>query len=292
VTRALAVPGSCDLVWVEGDDAQSFLQGLLTNDVAALQIGETCPSLILDNTGHVRGAMRVHRDGPNAFTLITATGQGAALADLLDEYHFSEAVEVIGPEPSDLITFLDDPPPSELPGADLVVPGLVPGTTDAIGADATAMLAACGRPVAPPAELEYRRVAAGLPLFGVDYGAANLVQEAGLDTAYVSFDKGCYLGQETVARVHYRGQVNRRLAGVLLDAPAEPGAAIHSAGKRVGTLTSVARSPGGGHMGLAILRREVGIGDRVDVEGLSHHAVVAELPFARSSQLIGKRSHG
>lgn len=292
MTNDVVFRGSCELVWVEGEDAESFLQGLLTNDVAALDVGATCPALVLDNSGHVRGAMRCHRDGPDAFTLITSTGHGARLTELLDEYHFSETVEIIGPEPSDVVTFLDGAVPPGLPGADLVVPGLVPGTTDAIVADADAIVVASGRVAAPADVWERRRVEAGVPLYGVDYTAANLVQEAGLEHDHVSFDKGCYLGQETVARIHYRGQVNRRLVGVLLDGPVAPGAGVRSAGKAVGTITSAAPTDGGGSIGLGILRREVAAGDAVEVDGLTRPAVVVDLPFTNSEQPASKnRAH-
>ena len=94
----LAVAGTCELVWVDGPDAASFLQGLLTNDVAALEAGGSCSALILDNKGHIRSAMRVARTGPEAFTLVAAAGDGEPIVALLDEYHFSEDVDIIGPE--------------------------------------------------------------------------------------------------------------------------------------------------------------------------------------------------
>ena len=79
------------------------------------------------------------------------------------------------------------------------------------------MIAAAGAEEVPAAALELARVAAGVPRVGVDTGEATLVQEAALEDAAVSFDKGCYLGQETVARLQFRGRANRRLRGLALD---------------------------------------------------------------------------
>ena len=95
----------------------------------------------------------------------------------------------------------------------------------------------------------------------------------------VSFTKGCYLGQETVARLQFRGKANRALRGVLLDGPAAPGSPVTAAGREVGRLTSVARTPDLGAIGLAILRREVEPGDEVEAGGVAGR--VAGLPFDR-----------
>ncbi len=277
-----AVAGTCDVAWVDGPDAEAFLQGLLTNDVAALVPGRSCRALLLDNTGHIHADMRVLRTAPQEFSLVTGSGHGERLVELLDEFHFSEDVDVIGPEPFACVTLtgLVDAP---VPGADLVLSGLVPDTTDAIGVDAGAIIAAVGAVALDATALEARRIAAGVPLFGVDFTTANLVQEAGLEGAAVSFDKGCYLGQETVARVHYRGQVNRRLRGIVLGAPAPAGASIRVGDRQVGVLTSVAESPAHGTIGLAILRREVDLGDPVQVDGLNVSSTSIELPFTEPS---------
>ncbi len=273
-----ATAGTCELAWVEGPDAEGFLQGLLTNDVAALAVGASCRALLLDNKGHISADMRVVRTGAQDFTLVTGSGHAERLVTLLDEYHFSEDVDVIGPEPFACVT-LSGWDEGTVAGADLVLPGLVPGTVDAIGVDATPIIAASGAAAMEPNALQARRIAAGIPLFGVDFTSANLVQEAGLELATVSFDKGCYLGQETVARVHYRGQVNRRLRGVRLAEPGRVGAAISAGDRKVGVLTSVAESTTYGSIGLAILRREVGVDDPLRIEGLDTPASAAELPL-------------
>jgi folate-binding protein YgfZ len=103
------------------------------------------------------------------------------------------------------------------------------------------------------------RVEAGLPLFGVDFGEQNFPQEVGRDREAVSFTKGCYLGQETVARIDALGHVNQRLVGVRFggkEVP-DPGLELMHSGKKVGQVTSVAFSPrSNAPLALAMVRRE------------------------------------
>jgi tRNA-modifying protein YgfZ len=263
---------------VEGAEAGRFLQGILTNDVLRLGAGESAYALLLTNRGRVRGDLRVVRDADDAFTLVLDADRAAALAEALAAMHVGERLELIGPEEFELLTVggAAEPPPGL---GDLRLPGLVPGTTDVVAADARAVLAALGLPESPLEALEARRIEAGVPRVGADVTESSLVQEGRLETVAVSFDKGCYLGQETVARTQYRGHVNRILRGVLLPAPAAPGAAVHAGGREVGRLSSVALSPARGPIALATLRREVGAGDEVSVEGLEGPARVVELPF-------------
>lgn len=278
VSAPIAVAGTCELVWVDGPDAASFLQGLLTNDVAALEAGTSCPALLLDNKGHIRTAMRVVRTGPDAFILVAATGGGERIVALLDEYHFSEDVDVIGPERFAAITVVGSVA-QPIAGADLVLPGEIPGTTEVIGVDSGAIVGAVGGATGSAEELEILRIEAGVPRIGVDVGSANLVQEAGLEATTVSFDKGCYLGQETVARVAYRGRVNRRLRGLALPGPVAPGAPVRHAGRDVGVVTSSAVSSRFGAIALSVIRTEAAVGEAVEVDGLDGTAVVVELPF-------------
>jgi folate-binding protein YgfZ len=121
------------------------------------------------------------------------------------------------------------------------------------------------------------RIAAGVARVGIDTGPSTLVQEAALEARAVSFEKGCYLGQETVARLQFRGRANRALRGLVLAGPAETGAPVVVAGREVGRLTSVAATPDLGLVGLAILRRELEPGSSPDVGAVS--ARVVELPF-------------
>ncbi len=279
-----AVRGRAALIWVEGPDAGGFLHGLLTNDVAALAPGRACAALLLDAKGHVHAALRVRHDGDGAYTLLVDAAAADVVTALLERYHFSEDLEILGPEPVDVVTVTGDVAVPE-GFAQIAVPGPLPGSRDLVVDDATAalaVLAALGADEAPAEALELARIAAGVPRVGVDTGPTTLVQEAGLEEAAVSFTKGCYLGQETVARVAYRGRVNRILRGIALGAPAEPGAAVLAEGREVGRISSAGTAPDLGAIGLAIVRHEVAPGAEVRVEGSDAPARVVELPFPAS----------
>ena len=126
---------------------------------------------------------------------------------------------------------------------------------------------------------ECLRVEHGRPRYGLDMDDSTIPQEAGINDRAVSFTKGCYVGQETVARLHYRGKPNRRLLGLRLSAPAQTGDALHLGERAVGTLGSVAVSPEHGPIALALVRREAAVGDRVAVGDGGVTAELAELPF-------------
>ncbi|HEV3071147.1 MAG TPA: glycine cleavage T C-terminal barrel domain-containing protein [Solirubrobacteraceae bacterium] len=126
---------------------------------------------------------------------------------------------------------------------------------------------------------EIVRVERGRPRYGVDVDDTTIPQEAGLNERAVSFSKGCYVGQETVARLYYRGKPNRHLRGLRLSDPATPGEELRTCERVVGHLTSVALSPTLGPIALALVRREAepGATVRVGEDGIA--ATVAELPF-------------
>lgn len=277
---AAVVGAGCALLWVEGPDATSFLQGLVTNDIAALTPGQSTQALLLDAKGRIQAGLRCVRDGENAYTLVTGPEAGGTLAGILARYHVSEDLDILGPEPSEIVTVGGLAAAPDPGVADLVVKGLVPGTWDLIVPDACATLATLGLPEAPPEALAAHRIEAGVPLVGIDTTPTTLVQEAGLEEVAVSFEKGCYLGQETVARVAYRGHVNRRLRGLALGTAAAVGSAVTRDGELVGTVTSVAVSPARGPIALAVLRTSVTVGAEVTVEGSPEPARVVALPFA------------
>ena len=127
--------------------------------------------------------------------------------------------------------------------------------------------------------MECRRVERGRPRYGIDLDDTVIPQEAGLNERAVSFTKGCYVGQETVARLHYRGKPNRNLRGLRLSAPASTGDQITFEGRPVGRLGSVAQSPLLGPIGLALVRREAPPGSRVTVGDQQIAADLVELPF-------------
>jgi folate-binding protein YgfZ len=138
------------------------------------------------------------------------------------------------------------------------------------------------------AALETRRVELGVPRFGRDFGPDHFPQETGLGEQAVSYAKGCYLGQEVIARIHYRGQVNRLLRGLLLDErdgsgplPAD-GTEVRLEGRPLGSLSSAVDSPAlGRRIALAIVhRRGSDPGTRVEVAGGTEGEIMA-LPFAQ-----------
>ena len=129
---------------------------------------------------------------------------------------------------------------------------------------------------------EILRIETGRPRHGLDMSADNLPAEAGIVERSVSFTKGCYVGQEPVARMHYKGHPNRHLRGLRLSAPARPGAALSAAGKDIGRVTSAALSPALGPIALGLVRREIAPGDEVSVNEGGLTATVVELPFAIS----------
>jgi len=253
----LAVVAARRIAWVEGPDAEALLHGLLTADVQAIPVGGGAPSLILDSQGHVVARMHVHRDAADAFTLLLDPAPAPDGVAVITAHHVSEDAEVIGPESVEVLVVTGN-----TTGDDIAVPGAIPGTTEVLADDPVALAGSLGLVLSPVEALEPLRVAAGIPAIGIDTGAKTLVQEAGLDAA-VSYEKGCYLGQETVARLHYRGHANRRLCRIALDAPLPTGTDLTSGDVAAGTLTSAAEVPGEGWMALAMVRREVADGAEV-----------------------------
>ena len=146
-------------------------------------------------------------------------------------------------------------------------------------------------PVVADEVAEIVRVERGRPRYGIDLDDGVIPQEAGLNERAVSFTKGCYVGQETVARLYYRGKPNRHLRGLRLSAPAATGDVLRLpapastgdapalVGKEVGRLGSVAVSPVHGPIALAIVRREAAVGDTLAVGDGGVTAEVVEVPF-------------
>jgi folate-binding protein YgfZ len=145
----------------------------------------------------------------------------------------------------------------------------------------TAALAARGAVPISDAVADCVRIEHGRPRYGVDLDDSVIPQEADLNDRAVSFTKGCYVGQETVARLFYRGKPNRTLRGLRLSAPAATGAEVRFGDRVVGRLASVAESPALGSVALALVRREAPPGSTVAVGADEVEAVVVELPFTR-----------
>jgi tRNA-modifying protein YgfZ len=126
---------------------------------------------------------------------------------------------------------------------------------------------------------EILRVESGRPRFGHEMSSATIPQEAGIDGRAVSFTKGCYIGQETVARLHYKGKPNRHLRGLRLEAPASDDEVIAHEAREVGRIGTAVTSPAHGPIALAVIRREVEPGAHVEVGEAGVRAQVVEPPF-------------
>jgi len=154
-----------------------------------------------------------------------------------------------------------------------------------------ALVQAGARPVSE-ASGEIVRVEHGRPRYGVDLDDTVIPQEAGLNERAVSFTKGCYVGQETVARLHYKGRPNRHLRGLLLSKPVAGGQELRLDGRTVGRVGSVALSPARGPIALALVRREVEPGAVVSVGDDGTTAEVTALPFAPTLHAAGATGRG
>lgn len=206
-----------DYVRVAGPDAADFLQRMLSNDVRQAP----CPALLLTAKARVIAPVVVVRRGEEDFLLLTEAGLGERVRAELVRFRFAAQVEV---EPEEHVSHV------------------VVGEADGIpafeyGEGAVETLDAALETTLADDELERRRIEAGLPRFGLEIDERMLPAEAGLDETHVSFTKGCYPGQEPIARLRHRGHVNRRLRVLEVEA-AKPGAEIRQGQKVVGRVTS------------------------------------------------------
>ena len=208
-------------VGVRGPDAEDFLQRMVSNDVAALQPGESCEALLLTPKGRLVAVLRVWRRAPDDFLLLSEQELGDVIRSHLVRARFAAKCEIVPEEHTSVIVLGD--------GADGIV-------CPDYGVPAHEVLdAADGH--ADAEELERLRIAAGTPRWGKELDERVLPAEAGLDERAISFTKGCYPGQEPIARLRYRGKVNRRLRVLEVDS-ASPGDEIRYGEKAVGRVTS------------------------------------------------------
>lgn len=298
-TGAVVTEGVHEVVWVRGPDTVRFLDGLVSQDVAAMGEGTVAHSLLLAPTGKLRAPHVLWR-GSDEVALVTGAGAGEIAAG--DLRRFKIRVDVtVETEERTVVTLVGSGLGEVLSASGLVDPGdgwarssdgavgSVPyphgGLRRAVvvGVDA-ATLAAAGAETVERESLEGLRIELGEPVVGRDVGDSTIPQEMGSVEHAVSFTKGCYLGQELVARIDSRGHVNRHLRGIVFapgDAPAS-GAQLVSGEAMVGELTSVAESRAlGSPVGLALIRREVTPGSEIEARWAGGTAVgaVRELPL-------------
>jgi folate-binding protein YgfZ len=287
------------VIAVTGPDAAEYLQGQLTNDVEALEPADGQYAALLDRKGHMQSDMRVLRLSAEEILLDTEGVAREAVLRHLTMYSVGRDVAVADASDERVILSLIGPRSVEIAGTAALpqnaceetrvagVACIAAGTSEGIDLIAAAadrerlreaLLEAGAIEVAAEAA-EILRIEAGRPRFGAEMGTETMPAEAGIVEDAVSFTKGCYIGQETVARLHYKGRPNRHLRGLRLSAPAEAGTALRLGEKEVGSLGSAGVSPALGPIGLAILRREAEPGAELTVGEDGVTAEVTALPF-------------
>jgi folate-binding protein YgfZ len=297
-------------VAARGKDRESFLQNMLTNDVRSLVTGAGIPAAFLTVKGKLVSDLQVFK-AKDAFLLEMERERVEIFRKALDRYIISEDVvleslaekeatfSIEGPEAARIVSAIAGFAKAEL--EDLAELQFRMGAHARVSARRRELTPRFDL-TAPPDESrrllqkaldqgaveggetlrETRRIEASRPRFGIDFDDSHLPLEAGLDSA-ISFQKGCYIGQEYVVRVAHRGHVNRKLSGLILGGgePAAAGAAVHRGAEEAGTITSSVFSPSfGGVLALAYLKRGFWEpGTELSVGGAS--ALVSPLPFAR-----------
>ena len=279
-----------------GPEAKAFLNGQVSNDVEALGAGTGLYATFLTPKGKMLGDLRVLDLGDELW-LDTERAALQALFDLIRrgtvgwraELHkrtVQQALLSLGGPRAGAAAGAEDLGPEHasrratLGGAPVVLVATDLGVDVICEADdAVRVRAALDVPEAPQAVAEIVRVESGRPRFGVELDGSVIPQEAGLNERAVSFTKGCYVGQETVARLHWRGKPNRHLRGLRLSAPAAPGDVLRAGEREVGHVGSAVVSPRLGPIALALVRREVQPGDTIAVGPARAAATVVELPF-------------
>lgn len=272
-----------DVVEVTGPESASYLQGQLSQDVAALPAGGFAWSWLLAPNGKVDALLRVTRTSGDEWLLDTDAGWGEAVVARLMRFKLRTKVDAVlserrvvalrGPgwDPASFTGVALTPPWPGVDGLDLI--------TDQPDLSGVAMQ--------PVSSYEAPRIRAGIPKMGAELDERTIPAETGLIPLTVSFTKGCYTGQELVARIDSRGgNVPRHLRRLRFDlasgATVAPGAGlIGPDGAPAGTVTSAAALPSGQWVGLGFVRRGVEIGSRLTADtgpGPTVEAVQEELP--------------
>ncbi len=307
-----------DTLTLTGEDRVSFLHAMVTNDVKRLDEGESAYALAVTPKGTLVADMRILRRSDDLL-LDLEPGFAPIVQEFLQKYLVSEDVcisnatgqfallRALGPKVHRVVAaaFGHDTP---LPAPDRLVPIQIDsGPAWLIGsqlganrgvdvllsrdhlAEAFEKMAHAGEPLAVKLAgfdtFEILRVEAGIPRFPQDMDEHTIPLEANLERA-ISYEKGCYVGQEVIARATFRGHVNRKLTGLMFAATEPPvRAELRRDGKRVGFITSMARSPGrAAVIGLGYVHREsLEAGTRLEVADYPPGAIVHDLPFGSST---------
>ena len=262
------------LLWATGPDTVSFLQGILSQDIAGLAPGEVARSFLLEPRGKLNSLLWVLRDADRV-GIVTDAARHEETVGSLSRWRFRVNVDFVPDQRPVLDIWGPRDAGFEVPGGWGEEQGVLVAELRrrpvrrriVAGVDAAEMrergVGPIGRQV-----VDAFRIESGEPRMGVDVDEKTIPQETGLVPEAISFTKGCFLGQELAARIDSRGRVNRHLRGLrMLDSVAPPiGARLTHAGKQVGQLTTVAESPALlAPVALALVRREATPGTQVTV---------------------------
>jgi folate-binding protein YgfZ len=224
---------------VSGPDAEDYLQRMVSNDLAALADGDACDALLLTAKARIIAPLRVVRRASDDFLVLTELDLGEVVRSQLLRARFAAKV---GIEPEEHESWL-------LLGGDELIDERPPGEE------------------ASEADFERWRIESRIPRWGSELDDRVLPAEAGLEETHISFSKGCYPGQEPIARQHYRGKVNRRLRVLDIDGDVAPGDQLVLDGKMVGRITSAVDG-----VALAYVRTEVPDDARLQIAAKSGSA--------------------
>jgi folate-binding protein YgfZ len=306
------------VIRVTGEQAAEMLHGLTTNDVTGLSPGQGTYAFMLTPKGRVVAEMRLIRLTDEVWLDLPASCGDSALSHLrkylppifaVFEQTDHRRIGVVGPVALEVLDFWADQPMSsdlkalqssplerngfhahvigreaiEGPGFDVYV------TADSYGETLGSLEAATlefGGAKADQADWDILRVERGIPVWGPDFSENELAQEVAQDDRAISFEKGCYTGQEVVARIHFRGHVNRILRGFSLPRPdLAPGQPLYEGDRERGALGSVVVSPRLGPIALGLARAELPPGSRLALEPSGDPFVeLTELPFPASAE--------
>ncbi len=297
---------------LSGPGAVEFLNGQVTNELTTLRPGTGCYAAFLTHKGKMLGDLRVLAAGepgvkePAALLLDTERVALQELFDMIRRFKVGYELELhtrtlergllslIGPDAAAVAgveglemgrtgSVEHAHAPIEIDGIHALAVHTDVGVDLICDSSATERLSAAlrARGAAPVCEqaAECVRIERGRPRYGIDLDDTVIPQEAGLNERAVSFTKGCYVGQETVARLYYKGRPNRHLRGLRLSEPAVSGEPLTLGERPVGRLGSTAVSPRLGPIALALVRREAEPGSIVSVGERGASAEVLELPF-------------
>lgn len=268
---------SRDVVRATGPDAVSFLQGQLSQDLEALQVGEAAWSFLLEPQGHLVALIRVI-PATDGLLLVVDEGIGAAVVERLERFKLRVKAEIALADGS-VWAVRGGAAAPDLGGIGQVAPaGDGSGGVDVVSFDGAAP---GGLPEVPEQWHDACRIEAGIPVVGRDVQPGAIPAETGMVERAVSFTKGCYTGQELVARVDSRGgKAPHRLVGVLSDDAVEAGTALLVAGERAGEVTSAVGPPvRERHIALARVKRSVDVPQEASIGTDGRVARLVALPL-------------